>query len=99
MKNKHTANLWFQYLEMVTILQTFIKAEQTGNWALHMRAMKDMLPYLAGSGHNNYAKFVYLYLQNMNKLQRNHPNVYRHFQEGLHVARRSSRYYAGQPDD
>ncbi len=30
-KNQLTARLWLQYLEMVTVLQTFIKAEWTGN--------------------------------------------------------------------
>jgi len=46
-----TAALWLQYMEMVNILRTFIKAERTANWELHLQAVSEMLPYLAASGH------------------------------------------------
>ena len=35
-----------------------------------------------------------LYLQNMQNLQDQHPEVYQHSQEGLHVVRRSDGYWA-----
>ena len=41
-----TATLWLQYMEMVNILRTFIKAERTANWELHLQAVSEMLPYL-----------------------------------------------------
>lgn len=94
-----TAKLWLQYLDMVKLLQTFIKAERSGNWQLHLRTMQDMLPYLAATGHNNYTKSVQLYLQDMYSLEEKHPQVYQHFQQGLHVIRRSDRYWAGLPPD
>ena len=31
-----TACLWLMYIDMVIILQSFIKAERTGNWELHL---------------------------------------------------------------
>ena len=99
MHNQLTAKLWLQYLDMVTILQTFVKAERTGNWQLHLQTLYKMLPYLAAAGHNNYTKSVYLYLQNMGRLQERHPEVYQHFQNGLHVGRRSDRYWAGLSQD
>ncbi len=61
--------------------------------------MHSMLPYLAASGHNNYTKSIHLYLQNMESLPEHHPEVYRHFQAGLHVGRRSDRYWAGLSQD
>ena len=30
--NHRTARLWFQYMEMIAILQQFIRAERTGDW-------------------------------------------------------------------
>ena len=33
-----TAKLWLQYMEMVEILQKFIKAERTGNWPLKLES-------------------------------------------------------------
>ena len=76
-------------MDMLDILRKFLKAERTGNWKLHLQAIHDMLPYLAASGHNLYTKSVYLYLQDMTKLQQLHPEVYVQFLQGHHVIRRS----------
>ena len=80
---------------MVNILRTFIKAERTANWELHLQAVSEMLPYLAASGHNLYVKCARLYLQSMSNLRDHHPAVYRDIVSGLHVVRRSDRLWAG----
>ena len=84
---------------MVDILPTFIRVERTGNWKLHTQAVHDMLPYFAAAGHNPYAKSAYLYLQSMYDLQKEHPEVYTSFHNGLYVIRRSDRYWAGLSTD
>lgn len=94
-----TAKLWLQYLDMVKLLKQFIKAERTGNWNLHLASLRQMLPYFAASGHNLYAKSVHLYLQKMDALQDSHPHVYKSFHDGLHVIRRSDRYWSGLSSD
>ena len=99
LKSSRTAALWLQYMEMVDILRKFIRAERTGNWELHLQAISEMLPYMAASGHNHYTKSRLVYLQRMSHLQEEHPHVYEHFVNGLHVVRRSSRYWAGLSTD
>ena len=51
MLNSRTAVLWIKYMEMVDTLKLFIKAERTGNWMLHLKALHEMLPYFAAAGH------------------------------------------------
>ena len=94
-----TAAVWLQYMAMVDILRTFIKAERTANWELHLQALSEMLPYLAASGHNLYVKCGHLYLQSMSNLQKEHPEVYRKFIAGFHVVRRSDREWPGSSTD
>lgn len=94
-QRSRTTALWIQYLEMVDILRSFIRAERTANWELHLEALTRMLPYLAASGHNLYVKCAQLYLQSMSDLRTDHPDVYRAFTSGLHVARRNDRFWAG----
>ena len=53
-----TAALWLQYMD----LQTFIRAERTGNWQQHLLAVRKMLPYFAASGHTLYLKSAYIYI-------------------------------------
>ena len=43
-ERSHTAALWIQYLEMVDILRSFIRAERAANWELHFKALTRMLP-------------------------------------------------------
>ena len=58
-----------------------------------------MLPFLAATGHNNYVKSTYMYLQEMSDLENSHPDVHYHFSQGLHVVRRSDRQWAGLSTD
>ena len=46
-----TASLRIQYLDMIRILRKLIRAEQLGNWYIHLEAVSEILPYLAASGH------------------------------------------------
>ena len=66
-------------MEMIDILRRYIRAERTGNWELHLQTLSKMLPFLAASGHNNYTKSLWIYLQQMSHLQEDHPEVYEHF--------------------
>ena len=79
---KRTAMLWLQYMDMVSILQRFIKAERMANWEL--QTVQYMLPYFAASGHSLYSKSAYVYLQIMLRLPETHPDAHRKFMEGYH---------------
>lgn len=99
LKDNRTASLWIQYMRMIDILCSFIKADRTADWNFHLEATSNMLPYFAASGHNFYAKSAYLYLQTMLALQKTNPEVHKKFLKGFHVVRRSDRHWAGHPTD
>jgi hypothetical protein len=85
--NCKTGKLWIKLLDMVSIMKNFIKAERMGNWMLHLESTLKMLPFFAATGHNNYMKSSYLYVQNMLKLADENKNVHEKFLNGLHVGR------------
>ena len=62
--NSRAGQLWLQYLEMIEILRTFIKAERTGDWNLHLQTVQAMLPYFAASGYNLYTKCTNIFARN-----------------------------------
>ena len=80
-----TARLWMQYMNMVNLLQQFIRAKRTGNWLLHLTTIRMMLPYFAASGHNLYLKSAHIYLQNMLRLRETNPDVHEAFMTGSHT--------------
>ena len=79
---------------MMGFLRMFLKGERIGIWEL-IQAMYEMMPHLAASGHTLYMKCIHVYWQQMHKLHETHPEVSRHFDQGIHVARRSDVFWAG----
>jgi len=58
-----------------------------------------MLLFYAAARHNLYAKSVDLHLQQMHKLNKDHPELEQLFKKGFHVVRRSEKYWAGLSSD
>ena len=95
-----TAKLWLQFIDYVQILKDFIRAERTGNWALHLVSVHKMLNLFAATGQNNYAKCGRLYLHTMYDLPETHPWLHDQFMtHGHHSVRRSDRYWAALSTD
>jgi hypothetical protein len=63
-----TARLWVSYLKYVDVVRTFITAERTSDWLLHLQTLESMLPLFAATAHSNYAKSACVYLQEMQDL-------------------------------
>lgn len=99
LETKRTASLWIQYSRMIQVLRNYIAAERTGSWEQHLKCIKDMLPYLAAAGHNLYTKSAYVYLTEMQSLEKNNPDVYNNFISGHHVLRRTHKYWGGLSTD
>ena len=58
-----------------------------------------MCEFLAAAGRNSYTKSLLLHLQQMTKLEIQHPEVYHHFMNGFHSIWRSEREWAGLSPD
>lgn len=115
MKDLRTAQLWLQNIDMIRVLLTFIKAERTRDWQLHLQAVHGMLPYLAAATHNLYAKSFLIgsflkkakdikitcevCIQKILELAEWHPETYNNFIDGYQVVRRSDRYWGGLSTD
>ena len=94
-ENQERSNLfafWDEYCSMVTTLLQFLKAERTGNWKLHLSSTAAMLPQFFAMDRQNYARYLPVYLADMQKLELTHPEVYKEFAAGNHSISRS-----GQP--
>lgn len=70
-----------------------------GDYQLHLQTAQAMHPFFPAAGHNNYAKSIQIYLQDMENLSRSNPCVHEFFSDGNFVTRRSNRYWSGLPDD
>ncbi|ELU05771.1 hypothetical protein CAPTEDRAFT_216916 [Capitella teleta] len=68
-ERSRTERLWLNYMEQVSLIKLFIYAERTGDWALHLNSIRQIIPYFHAAGHLAYAKSARIYLQQMQALQ------------------------------
>ena len=61
---------------------------------MHIGGISNFLPIFAAAGHLYYLKSAYLYLQDMTVLETTNPAVVSQFRNGLHVTRRTDKYWA-----
>lgn len=92
-----TARLWIPYVEMVLLVQAFIRAERSANFSLHIASVYRMIPYFHASAHNNYAKSPHLYLQDMHALRTTmDPIEFERFTKaGYFTIRRTDKFWSG----
>ena len=80
-----------------------VSSSEPNGWATGITILKlyrrCFRRYLAASGHSLYAKSASIYISSMSNLPNDHPVVHQYFVEGLHVARRSDRGWAGLSTD
>ena len=94
-----TTKLWIQYMDMFEIMLNFIRSDRIGSFSDQLHFLQLMLPYFASTGHKLYLKTGWLYLQMMQKLKHNDPELYKDFEDGKYTARISDRFWGGIPSD
>jgi len=80
---------WDEYMAMVSCLLQFLKAERTGNLKLHLTSIAAMLPHFFSMDRQNYARYLPVYLADMQQLELKHPDVYNEFAAGGHSISRT----------
>ena len=82
-----------------------VSSSEPNGWATDISILKlyrrcfHTWPLLATSGHSLYAKSASIYLSSTANLPNDNRVVHQHFVEGLHVAKRSDRAWAGLSTD
>ena len=74
----------------------FVRAEREGEWALHLWAVSQMVPYFYAAGHINYARYGLVYLRSMEKLE---GGILDRFMRGEHVTRHQRGLWNGMWTD
>ena len=77
-----TAKHWVENLILPVLLM--VRAEREGEWALHLWAVNEIIPYFFAAGHIHYARYGLIYLRAMQKLR---GETLERFLKGEHVQR------------
>ena len=61
-------SFWWKYMEMISILLMFTRAQRDGDWELYLSSFRKMIPYFFLYDHQNYARWSVVYLAQMMQL-------------------------------
>ena len=78
---------WDGILTLIGLLKDLVAADREGNWEGHLQVIEKLLPVFLMSGSINYLQYGSWYLEKTRKLPHEHPEVYKHFQEGKFVVK------------
>ncbi|EDO46217.1 predicted protein [Nematostella vectensis] len=78
------------YIEAVSLLLRFIRAEREGSWELHRTSVNEMIPYFYSIDRINYSRWLPVYVADMRMLPSTAPEVHAEFASGNHPVSRAS---------
>ena len=87
---------WLQYVDIVELLYNNLMAERCSMWDMYKYSLRKMLPYLAGTGRNNYTRSVCWLLQEIDNLN---DEMCKEFRNGLFFVRRAGAFWSGVSPD
>jgi hypothetical protein len=91
--SKPTFKYWRNYMDMVSILLGFIRAEREGQWDLYLSLFARMLPWFSVYGHTNYSRWGPVYLADMRHLETTAPSVHHQFTAGRFSIKRTNKKF------
>lgn len=80
---------WNNVLILINLMFDLIRADRTGDWQLHLRTTRKLIPVFLIFDRINYAKWCALYLEDMLMLEQRAPEVYEQFMRGRFTVKRS----------
>ncbi|KAK5640660.1 hypothetical protein RI129_002639 [Pyrocoelia pectoralis] len=89
-KSSPTFSYWLSFLDSVNLLLDYQSAERNGSFQLHLKCVFEMLPYLKAGGRHLYAKWVPIYLKDMNQLKLTQPEMYDYLERGNFVVKKTN---------
>ena len=98
-KGNFNSAFWMTYMDIVNVLLDFIRAEQKGDWQLHLEAFTAMLHWLTAYDQLNYARLGHVYLTEMLSLEDKASSLHHEFMNRNFVTKRSDNHFSQIPTD
>jgi hypothetical protein len=94
-----TAQYWIGYVDMVHLFHEFTRSVRTGDIKLYICCLPKLTSFFVTFNHQNYARWLAVYHDNLLKLNETHPEVYREFKSGCFSIKRTSKTFSRLPID
>ena len=92
--DKHMSNptfaFWKQYIDMVSTVLLYIRADRAGDWNVHLLIFKEMLPLMMLYDNVTYARWGTVYLLDMLQVENRAQEVHAEFIAGNYVVKETA---------
>lgn len=94
-----TAKYWMMYITFVRMYNTFIRSVRTGDHELFINILPEMIHLFFVFNHQNYARWLSYFYNNMLRMEETHPGISDDFVNGILSVRRTERPFSRLPID
>ena len=81
-ENGTMSQFWMSYIDLVSTLLNLLRASREGNWILHLKSIREMLPWCFAYNRTNYSRYLPWYYREMQCLKVTHPEIHEYLQSG-----------------
>ena len=94
-----TSQLWIGYTEWMHLYHEHIRSIRIGDFDLYIYCLPKFASLFFALNHQNYARWLVRYHDNLLKLSETHPDVYMDFKEGCFAIKRTQKDFSALPID
>lgn len=78
---------------------TFVRSIRSGDFALYLESIEQLLPYVFALDHTHYSRWLPVHVRDMRNLEKDHPMVHQEFLVGKFVVTKTSRKFSAMALD
>ena len=93
-KSNANACYWFQVIELESLLFSFIKSLRDADYWLFVKYLKDTNPWMFVLDHIHYARWMSVFLADLQQIHLKYPSVFEAFKKGYFTVKNSSRIFS-----
>ena len=98
-KHGKVAQCWMLNIEMIHLYHELIRSIRTGDLELYIYCLPKIVAVFFAFNHQNYARWLTIYHDNLLKIQETHPQVYKEFKSGCFALKCTSKSFSRIPID
>ena len=81
-ENHPQFSYWNKTLKLLVLFLQFLKSIREADFIMYRSVLRKLVPWMFGTDHFNYARWISIQLQDLNDLEKTCPNVHREFFKG-----------------
>lgn len=85
---------WYTLIQLETFLFQLVASYRNGDFQLYIKSLINIVPWLFITDHYMYARYLPIFIEQLQHLESHHKEIYDSFQKGYFTVRESERKFS-----